>query len=168
MAKEAENAKKSANGTESNVGQNIALFWVLILSGLGIVFVPPTMLILIAGMIPSFVALLLNTDRSGSLAAMLAFNLAGVITVIGILRERRQTYQEAIKILADVYMWLAMLSGAGVAVFLAWAVPVVVFSTYELQARASLARLQKQRTKLIEEWGGQFVSDMKETSQRPR
>ncbi|MDF2366769.1 hypothetical protein [Sneathiella sp.] len=168
MAKNADKANKSAKAAGGNVGQNIALFWVLILSGLGIVFIPPTMLVLIAGMIPSFVALLLNTDRSGSLAAMLAFNLAGVIPVIGILWERGQTFHEAFKILSDVYMWLAMLGGAGVALFLAWAVPVIVFSTYELQARASLAKLNKQRTKLVEEWGGQFVSDMKEVSRRQR
>ena len=168
MAKKADKANKSAMATENNVGQNIALFWLLVLSGLGIVFIPPTMLVLIAGMIPSFVALLLNTDRGGSLAAMLAFNLAGVIPVIGILWERGQTFHQAFKILSDVYMWLAMLGGAGIAVFLAWAVPVVVLAAYELQARTSLNRLQKQRTKLIEEWGGQFVSDMKEVSDSQR
>lgn len=168
MAKKAEKANKSAKATESNIGQSIALFWVLILSGLGIVFIPPTMLVLIAGMIPSFVALLLNTDRSGSLAAMIAFNLAGVIPVIGILWERGQTFHQAFKILSDVYMWLAMLGGAGIAVFLAWAVPIVVFAAYELQARTNLTKLEKQRTKLIEEWGGQLVSDMKEASNNRR
>jgi hypothetical protein len=61
-------------------------------------------------------------------------------------------------------MWLAMLGGAGIAVFLAWAIPIVVFAAYELQARTSLSRLEKQRSKLVEEWGGQFVSDMKEFS----
>jgi len=142
------------------------MFWILILSGLGIVFIPPTMLVLIAGMIPSFVALLLNTDRTAGLAAMLAFNLAGVIPVIGILWERGQTFHEAFRILSDVYMWLAMLGGAGIAVFLAWAIPIVVFAAYDLQAKATLVRLQKQRSKLIEEWGGQFVSDVKDLDQK--
>ena len=168
MAKKTEKANKPAKESGGNVGQNIALFWVLVLSGLGIVFVPPTMLVLIAGMIPSFVAMLLNTERSGSLAAMIAFNLAGVIPVVGVLWERGQTFHQAFKILSDVYMWLAMLGGAGVAVFLAWSVPVVVFAAYELQARASLNKLQKQRAKLVEEWGGQFVSDMKELSNSKR
>jgi hypothetical protein len=164
MAKKAAKASSPAQGTESKAGGGLALFWILILSGLGIVFVPPTMLVLIAGMIPSFVALLLNTERGCNLAAMLAFNLAGVIPVIGILWERGQTFHEAFKILSDVYMWLAMLGGAGIAVFLAWAIPIVVFAAYELQARTSLSRLEKQRSKLVEEWGGQFVSDMKEFS----
>ncbi len=147
------------------MGQNFIIVWILVLSGLGIVFVPPTMLVLIAGMIPSFVALLLPNDRPGGPAAMMAFNLAGVIPVIGILWERGQTFHEAFKILSDVYMWLAMLSGAGLAVFLAWGVPIVVFAVYEMQAKATLGRLQKQRAKLIEEWGGQFVTDVKDLEQ---
>ncbi|MBO0333442.1 hypothetical protein J0X12_07450 [Sneathiella sp. CAU 1612] len=159
-------AKKSQKGADSSSNQSFAMFWILILSGLGIVFIPPTMLVLIAGMIPSFVALLLNTDRTAGLAAMLAFNLAGVIPVIGILWERGQTFHEAFRILSDVYMWLAMLGGAGIAVFLAWAIPIVVFAAYDLQAKATLVRLQKQRSKLIEEWGGQFVSDVKDLDQK--
>jgi len=154
--------KKATAKVDGKVGQNIAIFWLLVLSGLGIVFVPPTMIIIFAGMIPSLVAILLNTGRTGGIAAMLSFNLAGVIPVVGILWERGQTFNEAFKILSDVYMWLAMFGGAGLAVFLAWAVPVVVFSAYELQAKANIVKLQKQRTKLIEEWGGQFVADMKD------
>ena len=160
--------KQRSEQGESAVGQGIALIWILILSGLGIVFVPPTMLVLIAGMIPSFVAILLQTERTGGLASMLAFNLAGVIPVIGILWQRGHSFHEAFKILSDVYMWLAMFGGAGIAVFLAWAVPIVVFAGYELQAKANLAKLQKQRAKLIEEWGGQFVSDMRDVSQNQR
>ncbi len=116
-------------------------------------------------MIPSLVAILLKTERTGTLAAMLAFNLAGIIPVIGILWERGQNFQEAFKLLSDVYMWLAMFGGAGIAVFLAWAVPIVVFAAYELQAKANIVKLEKQRSKLVEEWGGQFVTDVKEYSQ---
>jgi cell division protein FtsB len=61
-------------------------------------------------------------------------------------------------------MWLAMFGGAGLAVFLSWAVPIVVFSASELQAKAMIAKLQKRRMKLVEEWGGQFVADMKDSS----
>ncbi|WP_339630601.1 hypothetical protein [uncultured Sneathiella sp.] len=165
MAKE---AKQPAKAVDSSAGKNIALFWVMVFSGLGLVFAPPTMLILIVGMIPSLVAILLKTERTGALAAMLAFNLAGIIPVIGILWERGQTFREAFKLLSDVYMWLSMFGGAGIAVFLAWAVPIVVFSAYELQAKANIAKLEKQRSKLVEEWGGQFVTDMKEYSQAGR
>lgn len=164
----AKDTKKAAAKTESKVGQNIAIFWLLIFSGLGIVFIPPTMIVIFAGMIPSLVAILLNTERTGGIATMISFNLAGVIPVVGILWERGQTFSEALKILSDVYMWLAMFGGAGLAVFLTWAVPVVVFSAYELQAKANIAKLQKRRAKLIEEWGGQFVADMRDIPKAPQ
>tara|TARA_R100000005_G_scaffold95313_1_gene76327 strand:+ start:1957 stop:2451 length:495 start_codon:yes stop_codon:yes gene_type:complete len=161
MAKQKKQPVKMA---ENRVGQGIALFWVMVFSGLGIVFIPPTMMILFAGLIPSLVAILLNTGRIGSIATMLAFNLAGIIPVIGILWDRGQTFNEAFRMLTDVYMWLAMFGGAGLAVFLSWAVPIVVFSASELQAKAMIAKLQKRRMKLVEEWGGQFVADMKDSS----
>ena len=153
--------KKAGKQLDKKTGQNIIVFWILIFVGLGLVFIPPTMLVLLSGMIPSIVATLLNSQRAGDLASLIAFNLAGVIPVVGILWQRGQTFHEASLMLTDVYMWLAMFGGAVVALFLAWAVPVVVFAAYELQAKAAVAKLLKQRAKLIEEWGGQFVTDVK-------
>jgi hypothetical protein len=154
-------AKKAGKQPDRKTGQNILVIWILILVGIGLVFVPPTMLVLLSGMIPSIVAALVNSQRAGELAALISFNLAGVIPVVGILWERGQTFHEAFLLLADVYMWLAMFGGAAVSLFLAWAVPVVVFAAYELQAKATATKLLKQRARLIEEWGGQFVTDIK-------
>lgn len=121
---------------------------------------PPTMLVLLSGMIPSIFAALLNAQRTGgNLAAMIALNLAGVIPVIGILWQRGQTFAEAFRILSDVYMWLAMFGGAGIAAFLTWAVPSFVLAYYEVQAKSNVRKLQKQRDHLIEEWGGQLIED---------
>ncbi|MCF8468738.1 MAG: hypothetical protein K9G33_15165 [Sneathiella sp.] len=154
-------AKKAEKKLDRRTGQNILVIWILIFVGLGLVFIPPTMLVLLSGMIPSIIATLLNSQRAGDLASLIAFNLAGVIPVVGILWERGQTFHEASLLLTDVYMWLAMFGGAVVALFLSWAVPVVVFAAYELQAKATAAKLLKQRAGLVEEWGGQFVTDIK-------
>lgn len=162
--------KKGAQATKAmqGAGTGVALFWAMVFTGLGIVFIPPTMLIVFAGLIPSLVALLLNTGRIGSVATMLAFNLAGIMPVVAILWERGQTFSEAFRLLGDVYMWLAMFGGAGIGVFLAWALPIVLFSFYEMRVKAAIARLQKRRMKLVEEWGGQFVADIKEIADSGR
>lgn len=156
--------KTKAKAASATPGTGIAIFWAMVFTGLGIVFIPPTMLVVFAGLIPSLVAILLNTGRIGSVATMLAFNIAGILPVVGILWERGQTFSEAFRLLSDVYMWLAMFGGAGIGMFLSWALPIVVFSVYELRAKAAISRLQKRRAKLVEEWGGQFIADIREVA----
>lgn len=159
-------AKKPVQqGGTPHIGQGKPAFWIMIFIAFGLVLMPPTMLILLSGMIPSIVAVLLNGNGAGgNLAALMAFNLAGVIPVIGILWERGQTFAHAFALLSDVYIWLSMFGGAGIAVFLTWAVPVCVFSLYELQAKSTVGKLYRQRQKLIEEWGGQFAADIRDQS----
>ncbi|WP_025899254.1 hypothetical protein [Sneathiella glossodoripedis] len=134
----------------------------LICVGLGAVFVPPTVIILGVGMVPTFVARFANPNRvRGTVAAMAAFNLAGIVPVLGILYDRGHTIEQAFRLLSDVYMWLMMYGGAGMAAFLLWGVPLVVQGGYEMQARQYIKRLEKRRSRMIEEWGGQIVADAK-------
>ena len=134
----------------------------LIFLGVGAVVVPPTIIVLAVGMIPSIVATFVNPGRvKGSIAAMTALNLAGVVPVIGFLWERGHTIDNALRLLADVFMWLLMFGGAGVAAFLLWGVPIVVQGVYEVQSRRMIGKLEKRRMKMIEEWGGRIVEDSK-------
>lgn len=140
----------------------------MILVGLGAVFAPPTLIILGLGLIPTFVARFANPQRvRGTVAAMAAFNLAGVIPVLGMLYEGGHTIDHAFMLLSDVYMWLLMYGGAGLAGFLLWGVPIVVQGGYEIQARQYTKRLDKRRTRMIEEWSGQIVEDSKTLPSNP-
>jgi hypothetical protein len=140
---------------------------VLIFIGVGSVVIPPTIIVLACGMIPSIIATFVNPPRiKGSVAAMTAFNLAGVIPVIGFLWERGHTIDQAMRLLLDVYMWLMMYGGAGVAAFMLWGVPMVVQAFYEVQARHMIGKMQKRRDKMIQEWGGQIIEDAKTQSSR--
>lgn len=143
------------------------VFWISIFVALGAVFFPPTMLVLLSGMIPSIVAALLNTRRGNSnLPAMIALNLAGVIPVLGILWQRGGSFDQAFYLLADAYMWLAMFGGAGIAMFLTWSVPVCVYAIYDVQAKSSVRKLLKQRQKLVEEWGNQVAGNTTAENQK--
>jgi len=132
----------------------------LIFIGAGSVFMPSVIIILGVGMIPTLVARFANPSRiRGTIASMAAFNLAGVIPVIGILWQNGHTIDAALTLLTDVYMWLLMYGGAGVAGFLLWGVPIAVQAIYEVQAQQYVKRLEKRRAKMIEEWGGQIIED---------
>lgn len=139
-----------------------ATFPLLIFIGVCSVVAPPTMIILTVGMIPSVVATFINPSRvKGSIASMTALNLAGVLPVVGFLWQRGHTIDQALNLLTDIFMWLLMFGGAGIATFLLWGVPLVVQAFYEVQAGQLIKRLERRRTKLIEEWGGQIIDDSK-------
>lgn len=151
MAMTAEEKKRSSN-----------VVTMLLLVALGSVFVPPTVIILGVGLVPTFVARFVNPNRiKGTVAAMTAFNLAGVVPVLGMLYQKGHTIEQAFSLLSDVYVWLLLYGGAGLAAFLLWGVPIAVQAGYEVQARTSVKRLEKRRSSLIEEWGGQIIEDSK-------
>ncbi len=146
-----------------------ATFPLMIFIGACSVMAPPTMIILACGMIPSIIAIFLSPARAkGALASMVALNLAGVIPVVGFLWQRGHTIDQAARLLTDVFMWLMMFGGAGVAGFLLWGVPIVVQAAYEVQAVQFVKRLERRRSKLIEEWGGQIIEDAKFPSAKSR
>ncbi len=151
MALTAQQKKRSSN-----------VVTMLLLVALGSVFAPPTVIILGIGLVPTFVARFANPNRiKGTVAAMTALNLAGVIPVLGMLYQKGHTIEQAFTLLGDVYVWLLLYGGAGLAAFLLWGVPIVVQGGYEIQARQYVKRLDKRRSKLIEEWGGQIIEDSK-------
>lgn len=148
---------------------NKATFPLMVFIGMCSVMAPPTMIVLACGMVPSIVAIFLSPARAkGALASMVALNLAGVIPVIGFLWERGHTIDQAARLLTDVFMWLIMFGGAGVAGFLLWGVPILVQAAYEVQAVQMIKRLERRRSKLIEEWGGQIIEDAKFPSGQSR
>lgn len=151
MAMTAQQKKRSSN-----------VVTMLLLVALGSVFAPPTVIILGIGLVPTFVARFANPNRiKGTVAAMTALNLAGIIPVLGMLYQKGHTIERAFILLGDVYIWLLLYGGAGLAAFLLWGVPIAVQAGYEIQARQYVKRLEKRRSRLIEEWGGQIIEDSK-------
>ncbi|WP_169570037.1 hypothetical protein [Sneathiella limimaris] len=157
MAKTVKAKKKSSNVVS-----------LLLFVALGAVFAPPTLIILGIGLTPTIAARFANPNElRGTIAAMAAFNLAGVIPVLGFLYQKGHTLDQAFRLLADVYNWLLMYGGAGLAAVLLWGVPILVQSAYEIQAKQHVKRLDKRRSRLIEEWGAQIIEDSKITPSVP-
>lgn len=149
-------AKEKKSSTKSSLPLLLVFVGVL-----GVV-APPTLLVMLVGMLPSIVGIVISPARvKPAMASMFSLNLAGVLPVIGFLWQRGQTFERAFQLLTDVYMWGLMFGSAGLAAFLIWGVPIGVHAVYELQANTLTGRLKKRREKLVEEWGGQIFEDAK-------
>lgn len=122
---------------------------------------PATVIILVAGMLPSVVAYVVDAEPGRRSAhCMAVLNLAGVLPVLATLWDRGATRGAAADILVDPFMWLLMYGAAGVAVILLTMLPVMMEQLSNVAAEKEIVRLEKQMDELVEEWGGDLVQEV--------
>jgi len=121
---------------------------------------PATVILLVAGMLPSVVAYLVDTEPSRRSAHCVAvLNMAGVLPVLAVLWDRGATRAAAADILMDPFMWLLMYGAAGVAVLLLTLLPVLMENMASAAAEREIGKLEKRMADLIEEWGNDLMNE---------
>jgi hypothetical protein len=118
------------------------------------VFSPATLVVFMLGMVPTLVAYLADTDiRKRSAHCMAILNLAGVIPVLTWLWQNGATRSAAAGLLSDPMNWLLMYGSAGLAALLISGMPVVVNHALGLHNARQAKILEKELSRLSEEWG---------------
>jgi hypothetical protein len=121
---------------------------------------PATVILLVAGMLPSLVAYIVDTEPGRRSAhCMAVLNLAGVLPVLATLWDRGATRGAAADILMDPFMWFLMYGAAGIAVLLLTLLPVMMEQLSNAAAEKEIGRLEIQMADLVEEWGGDLALD---------
>jgi hypothetical protein len=121
---------------------------------------PATVILLVAGMLPSLVAYIVDTEPSRRSAhCMAVLNLSGVLPVLATLWDRGATRSAAVDILMDPFMWFLMYGAAGIAVLLLTLLPVMMEQLSNAAAEKEISRLEKQMSVLTGEWGDDLALD---------
>ena len=126
---------------------------ILILVGL-LVFTLPTVLVLITGMVPSFIAY--ATDRRREKYKTLSvgcMNLLGVLPLLTMLWTKDHSFDMAFSLFADPFNWLIVLGAAATGWTIFLIAPSVVAMFLSARIEISVDRLKRRQSKLIEEWG---------------
>ena len=127
----------------------------IILTVVGLlVFTLPTVLVLLAGMIPSFIAY--ATDRRKEKYKTLSvgcLNFLGVLPLLTMLWTKDHSFDTAFTLFADPFSWLMVLGSASAGWTIFLIAPSVVAMFLSARIEMSVERLKKRQTKLIEEWG---------------
>ena len=126
---------------------------ILILVGL-LVFTLPTVLVLITGMVPSFIAY--ATDRRREKYKTLSvgcMNLLGVLPLLTMLWTKDHSFDMAFSLFVDPFNWLTVLGSAATGWTIFLIAPSVVAMFLSARIELSVDRLKKQQNKLIKEWG---------------
>lgn len=115
---------------------------------------PPTAMVLAIGMLPTFVAAIVDRT-AGKLAARCVglLNVCGVLPFVLQLWSHGHTVTAAKHLLTNVLDLSAMFAAAAVGWLLFLAIPPVVSAVLRVQAERRAAALRARQKKLVEEWG---------------
>lgn len=132
--------------------------WLLIAGLLSIVFLP-TMLVLVAAMLPTVAAIAVDRTKDRYLAMGIgSLNFCGCLPAIVVLWEQGQSLSVAMEILGDVMMWLAPYGASALGWLIYLSAQPVMASIYGATASQRLENLNGRRDKLVEQWGEEVAS----------
>lgn len=148
--------EKNAEMPKANAQKRGGFTWVIILMivfGAAVPFILPT-LVLLAGMLPTIVALFTEDEHNHSSAAAIgAMNAAGIVPFVIELWHKGQTIDNAFALISDPTTWLVMLGAAALGQLIVFAVPQAIASISVSHAEARIALLKKNLETLQAMWG---------------
>ena len=128
---------------------------IIILTIVGLlVFTLPTVLVLITGMIPSFIAY--ATDRRKEKYKTLSvgcMNFLGLLPLLTMLWTKDHSFDMAFSLFSDPFSWLMVLGAAAAGWTIFLIAPSIVAMFLSARIELSVDRLKRRQAKLIEEWG---------------
>ena len=152
----------SAQGTASKVIGGVIIAGVL-------VWVLPTMLVLVVGMAPTLVAFF--TDRRKERYAAFcvgAMNLLGVLPVaLRMWTRDAHTMDSAMRNVTNVFNWFLMYGSAAICWGVYAVTPAIVAFVIRMHIDRRIAKMQGYQRELVDEWG-EGVTDLAKADEKER
>jgi hypothetical protein len=153
MAKE---EPKAAKGKKKGKGKFIFL---MLLACLAMPFMLPTILLVLAGFAPTYVAFWTDDDPEKSGATCVsAMNIAGLSPFVIDLWLKGQTTGNAVHMLTDPNTWFVILGASAVGQLVAYAVPQAVATLSLTNADSRIKGLRRNLELLKESWGQEVAT----------
>jgi hypothetical protein len=128
----------------------------------------PSTLVLIAAMVPTLVARVVDPAPGRQLTITVgSLNFAGALWFMHDLWSAGQSFSAIVPTLSDMIGWLATLVGAG----MGWAIyslmPIVSRGIATTKSNLRLSRVRKSQAELVEEWGDPVRGNLMPPGPRP-
>ena len=148
----AKQAPAKAEAAEEPKGFKPALLLVLLLPAAALM--APLAIVLVAAMVPSLVARLVDASPGRYLTfTVSSFNLVGALYFVNQVFTMGNSLDAAGRVLQDSIGWLAALSGAGCGWLLFLAMPPLIAKMAEAQSALRMRRVHRDQSQLVSEWG---------------
>lgn len=161
-----EKKKEDQNKSSESSGKNkspkkksgVRIILLMIIIGSLIPFGAPTLLLSL-GLLPTFVALVTDTDQNKSSAITVGFlNFAGVVPFIIELWGKGQTLEAAIGIAKQPVTWLIMFGAAGIGHLILYTIPPAIATMTLTRMEMRLKTLKDGLEQLKQIWGQDIAS----------
>lgn len=120
----------------------------------------PTLIVALVGMIPTFVAYIIDTRPQRYAARTVGYmNFAGVTIVAAEMWGGDNTWQRALELISQPTNWLIMFGCAAVGWVFFYAAPPIVYAYLTVANEVKSKQLQKEQRELIKEWGDEVKTD---------
>lgn len=124
------------------------------------VLMAPTAIVLLAALMPTYAARLIDSSPSRFLTwTILGMNLVGAIYFLHELWSLGDDFGIVAIVLGDPIGWLAVFAGAGTGWLLYLVMPAIVARMAETQSTLRMRRVRRDIAKLTEEWGPGVAGD---------
>jgi hypothetical protein len=145
-------AQNPADDTKTQKGFKPALLLILLLPAAALM--APMAIVLVAALVPSLVARLVDSSPRHYLTfTVLSLNLVGALYFVHELLTMGNSLDVLPIVLQDAIGWLAAFAGAGCGWLLFLAMPALVSKLAEAQSALRMRRVHRDQTQLTEEWG---------------
>jgi len=152
-------AKDEKKQVKKKSGGKLGMFTGLIIMGLAVPFMMPTVFLVLLGLIPTYVAFATDNDpqKSGAVSVG-AMNFAGILPFIIELWSKGQTMGNAIQIVGKANNWLIILGASAIGQMIVYAIPQALATLTLTQAESRAKSLRKNLDTLKESWGPEVAT----------
>lgn len=131
------------------------------------VWVLPTVLVLVIGMVPTIVAFFTDRRREKYAAFCVgAMNLLGVLPVALGMWTRDHSMDSAMRNVTNVFNWFLMYGAAAIGWGLYSVTPAIVAFVLRLQIERRISKMQGYQQELIDEWGEGVTDSAKNAEEK--
>ena len=119
----------------------------------------PTVILLCVGMLPTFVAVLIDrTDQKFAASSVGGLNFGGVFPYILPLWLEDHSVDAAVNSISDIFSLMVMYSGAGFGWLIFLAIPPVITAFITVIDETNLKQLKVVQRQIVDEWGDDIAS----------
>ena len=166
-------AKKPAQppqGQQQPEKKNSAVMALLLTGFIGAAFVyrPALVMVLMAGLIPTFAAWLTDAHKLRDLRVRIifAFNVAGVLPYADEVGSGDSGFNQAIELVTSLETYMVIYSFAAMGSFVVFIAPYVAAFFLQIMANSRIAVINSQQKALLDKWGNQLKGEKEEDGKK--
>lgn len=152
--KKDEKKSPSSQNARPRKSGKLKFFTLAIISGLSLLFVMPSFILVMAGMIPTLVSLVTDDDKEKSpTVAIGSMNFVGTLPFLIDLWSRGQTIGNVVNIMSQMTTWVVIFGAAAMGKLIIFAVPQATATITLANAERRLKLLNENLNSLKAAWG---------------